>query len=228
MEWIKLIGILIIVLGFVLKFDTLATVILAGLATALVSGLSINDFLTTLGEAYSNQRLVSLFFLALPMIGLAESYGLKQEAIRLIGKLKGLTTGWLYSLYMLIRLVAGLFSIRLGGHPQFVRPLIYPMGEAAAKLTKSNGLSDEEVEVIKARAAANENFGNFFGQNTFLGSAGVLLIVGTLTELGFKGTPAQIAQASMPVAVISLIVVVIYNLTLDVKLKHQAKKEDKR
>ncbi|TVV70621.1 DUF969 family protein, partial [Streptococcus pneumoniae] len=31
MEWIRLIGIAIIVVGFILKFDTIATVVLAGL-----------------------------------------------------------------------------------------------------------------------------------------------------------------------------------------------------
>lgn len=224
MEWIKLIGIIIIVLGFVFKLDTLATVIIAGLATALVSGIQFDEFLTILGEAYTNQRVVSLFFLALPMIGLTESYGLKQQAVRLIQKLKGLTTGWLYSLYMLIRLVAGLLSIRLGGHPQFVRPLIYPMGEAAAQLETDGQLSAEDIETIKGRAAATENFGNFFGQNTFLGSAGVLLIAGTLEELGYQGTTAMIARASMPIALIALVVVIAYNLLLDAKLKRKSNK----
>ncbi|TVW33532.1 DUF969 family protein, partial [Streptococcus pneumoniae] len=45
MEWIRLIGIAIIVVGFILKFDTIATVVLAGLVTALVSGVSLVEFL---------------------------------------------------------------------------------------------------------------------------------------------------------------------------------------
>lgn len=44
MEWIRLIGIAIIVVGFILKFDTIATVVLAGLVTALVSGVSLVEF----------------------------------------------------------------------------------------------------------------------------------------------------------------------------------------
>lgn len=54
MEWIKLIGIVIIILGFILKFDTIATVVVAGLVTALVSGISFTEFLTILGEAFTN------------------------------------------------------------------------------------------------------------------------------------------------------------------------------
>ena len=45
MEWIKLIGILVIVVGFVLKLDTISTVIIAGIATAIVSGIGFGEFL---------------------------------------------------------------------------------------------------------------------------------------------------------------------------------------
>ena len=44
MEWIKLIGILVILVGFLLKLDTIAVVIVAGFVTALVSGISVVDF----------------------------------------------------------------------------------------------------------------------------------------------------------------------------------------
>ncbi|MEF2927081.1 MAG: DUF969 family protein, partial [Catenibacterium sp.] len=49
---IKLIGIVIVVIGFVMKFDTLATVVVAGLVTGLISGMSIMDILNTLGTAF--------------------------------------------------------------------------------------------------------------------------------------------------------------------------------
>ena len=114
MEWIKLIGIVIIIIGFILKFDTIATVVVAGLVTALVSGISFIEFLTILGEAFTNQRFVTLFFLTLPMIGLSETFGLKEQAIRFIEKIKGLSTGGLFTVYQAIRELSGLFSIRLG------------------------------------------------------------------------------------------------------------------
>ena len=49
MEIIKLIGVLIVVIGFILKLDTLAVVVVAGLATGLVAGMSPMDILNTLG-----------------------------------------------------------------------------------------------------------------------------------------------------------------------------------
>lgn len=63
MEWIKLIGIVIIVLGFIFKFDTIAVVVVAGLATALVSGITPVEFLEELGKAFVDQRIVTIFLL---------------------------------------------------------------------------------------------------------------------------------------------------------------------
>ncbi|MBF0780205.1 MULTISPECIES: DUF969 domain-containing protein [unclassified Granulicatella] len=222
MEWIKLIGIAIIIVGFMLKLDTIATVVVAGLATALVSGLSITEFLELLGTEFVKNRAVTIFLITLPLIGMSERFGLKQRAVKIIQSIKGLTVGSFYTVYLIIRLIAGLFSIRLGGHPQFVRPLIAPMGEAAAT-KKVGNLLEKDTEKIKAYAAANENFGNFFGQNLFLGASGVLLINGTLTQLGYENSTGAIAGASFPIAITVLIVVGIYNALLDRKLKHNHK-----
>lgn len=93
MEWIKLIGILVILVGFLLKLDTIAVVLIAGLATALVSGIDFTDFLSMLGKAFVDNRLVTLFLLTLPMVGISERFGLKQQAVVLIEKIKGLTPG---------------------------------------------------------------------------------------------------------------------------------------
>ena len=58
---IKLIGIVIVVIGFVMKFDTLATVVVAGVVTGLISGMSIMDILNTLGTAFLTNRTATLF-----------------------------------------------------------------------------------------------------------------------------------------------------------------------
>ncbi|AIG48487.1 TPA: DUF969 domain-containing protein [Streptococcus pyogenes] len=226
MEWIKLIGIMIIVLGFILKFDAIATVVVAGLVTALVSGISFIDFLDILGKEFTNQRLLTIFFITLPLIGLSETYGLKHRATQLIQRVQALTVGRLLTLYLIIRELAGLFSIRLGGHPQFVRPLIQPMGEAAAKANIGEELTDAEKDDIKAMAAANENFGNFFAQNTFVGAGGVLLIAGTLEQLGYDGNQAKIAFSSILIAIISIIIVAIYNYLFEKKMERQHQKGD--
>lgn len=62
MEYIKLIGIVIIVVGFAFKLDVLAVVIVSGIVTGLVSGLDIIEILRILGESFVNNRLMSIFF----------------------------------------------------------------------------------------------------------------------------------------------------------------------
>jgi uncharacterized membrane protein len=217
MEYLPLIGILIIVIGFIIKIDTIAVVIIAGLVTGLVSGLSLTEVLTLLGQGFIDNRLVTLFVLTLTMIGLSERYGLKDQAVYLINKIKGLTAGRFLTLYAGIREVSGLLSLRLGGHPQFIRPLIEPMSQAS--VVANYGEVDEKTkERIKAQAAAMENIGNFYAQNTFAAAAGTLLISGTLESLGYDAPAAQIALASMVVAVIALLMTFVYNIWFDRQL----------
>lgn len=217
---IKLIGIVIILLGFILKLDTIAVVIIAGLSTALVSGISIVEFLELLGSAFVNNRLVTIFFLTLPMIGLSERFGLRQRAVYLIEKIKGLTPGRFLTLYTLIRELSGTLSIRVQGQTQFIRPLVQPMADAAAT-TEHGELETKDREKIKAMAAASDNFGNFFAQNTFIASAGTLLIVGTMESLGYPMTGVDIALRSIPIALITLVLVGLWHQTFDNYLKRK-------
>lgn len=214
-----IIGILIIVIGFAMKFDSLAVVLFAAVVTALIGGLDFITILETLGSKFVGARVSSLFILTLPIVGVCERYGLKEQAVKLIQKLKVLTAGRVIIVYQLIREIAAAGSLRLGGHPQFVRPLIEPMAEGAA-IQQKNGeaLSDEELDLIKSGSAAADNYGNFFAQNVFAASAGVQLIVQTLTAAGFAVTLSQIALWSIPIAVIAFVLGVVQALLLDHKL----------
>ena len=223
MHYLPLIGVLIIVIGFIMKIDTIAVVIIAGIITGLVSGLSLTEVLVLLGQGFTENRLVTLFVLTLTMIGLSERFGLKEQAVYLINKIKGLTVGRFLSLYLLIREVAGMFSLRLGGHPQFVRPLIEPMAQASA-VANFDDTDEETKERIKAQASVMENMGNFYAQNTFVGSSGTLLIAGTLKSLGYDAPAAKIAVASLVIAVISLLMGIVYNIWFDRQLNKKYKK----
>ncbi|WP_347452283.1 DUF969 domain-containing protein [Clostridium baratii] len=219
----KLIGILIVILGFVFKIETLFTVLVAGLATGLVAGMDLNEILTVLGQSFVANRAVSLFILTLPVIGLLERYGLRQRAIFLVKKLGKLTTGGVLSAYTLIRQITGALSIRISGHPQFVRPLVNPMAQAAAT-NKYGKIDEEDEEKIKALSAASENYGNFFGQNLFAGSSGVLLISSTLTEFGYNVTALDVAKASIVMAVIAFLISVLQNYLYDKKMAKKYQK----
>ena len=222
MEYLKLIGILIIVVGFALKWDVIAVVMISGLVTGLVSGLDFVQILEIMGKAFVDNRLMSIFLLSFPAIALIERYGMKERAAELIGKIKNATAGKVLSIYMVVRILASAMSIRRGCHVQFVRPLILPMSEAAGETSIKKPLNEKQSERIKGLAAAVENYGNFFGQNIFLGNSGVLLIQGTLAAAGYEVTLGSIAQASIPVGIVVTIFTIIQVLLADRKLKKEA------
>ena len=79
MEIIKLIGVVIIVLGFALKLDVLAVVLVAGIVTGLVSGLDFFHILEIIGTSFVNNRLMSIFLIMFPVIAIIERFGMKEK-----------------------------------------------------------------------------------------------------------------------------------------------------
>lgn len=220
MNTFVLIGIVIIVIGFMLKLDVLAVVLVAGVATGLAANINFIEILSIIGEAFINNRLMTIFLISFPVIGLLERYGLKERSAKLINNIKNATSSKVLGLYVIIRTIAAALSIRIGGHIQFIRPLIFPMAEASGTKDKGNNLTKEETEHLKGLSAAMENYANFFGQNIFIGASGILLIQGTLKELGYEVTLENLSFYSIPIGVIAVILAVIQTYLFDKKLKN--------
>lgn len=222
MNYWVLIGVLIIVIGFALKLDVVAVVLISGLVTGLIAGMPIVEVLDVIGKGFVNNRYMSLFFLSLPLIAIMERYGLKDRAAEAIQKMKSASASGVVGLYILIRWAAAALSLRLGGHVQFVRPLILPMAEGAAN--KKVELSEKRLEELKGLAGAAENYGNFFGQNIFPVASGVLLIQGTLNQAGFDVTNGEIARSSILAGISMLILALVqcylYERRLRKDMKH--------
>ena len=51
---------------------------------------------------------------------------------------------------MVIRSIASALSIRISGHVQFIRPLIFPTAEVAVKSHKKENLTEKETEDLKS------------------------------------------------------------------------------
>ena len=217
MNYWVLIGVLLIVLGFVLKLDVVAVVLISGLVTGLIAGIPFLEVLDIIGKGFVNNRYMSLFFLSLPLIAIMERYGLKDRAAEAIQKLKSASAGGVVGLYILIRWAAAALSLRLGGHVQFVRPLILPMAEGAAK--KKVDLSEKRLDELKGLAGAAENYGNFFGQNIFPVASGVLLIQGTLNQAGYDVTNGDIAKSSILAGLAMLILALLQCYLFERKLR---------
>lgn len=228
MELLKLTGILVVIIGFALKWDTIATVVTAGIITgiiAMIGGeLTFIQIFEILGSSFVSQRTATLLILTIGVIGICERNGLRDKAVDLIRKLSKATTGGLLSIWLVIRTFSAAFSVRLGGHVQFILPLIHPMAEGAAIAKYGSRLDSRTEDIIKGAANAMENYGNFFAQNCFMGASGTLLIVSTLVEQGFDVNALQIAAASWPIAIIAIIVGIIQNIILDRRLNARCKK----
>ena len=75
---IKLIGVVIVIAGLLLRFNTLLVVLVAGFATGLVAGMSPVEILEAIGKAFVTNRYMSLLILVLPVIGILERFGMRE------------------------------------------------------------------------------------------------------------------------------------------------------
>ncbi|WP_134683721.1 DUF969 domain-containing protein [Brevibacillus migulae] len=223
---LTLIGVLIVIVGFALRFNPLIVVTVAGIATGLAGQLSMEKILTTFGESFVNNRYLSLFILTLPIIGLLERYGLKKQAQALISKVAVATTGRLLMVYLFIREAAAAVGLTaIGGHAQMVRPLVSPMAEAAAE-NKYGNLTEKVRNRIKSMSAATDNVGLFFGEDIFIAFGAILLMKGVYEENGIVVEPIHMALWGIPTAIAAFIIHGVRLYLLDKKLQKEAAAND--
>ena len=205
MNYWPLLGILVIVAGFVLRFNPLLVVMASALVTGLAADLDLHAIVAAFGKAFNDTRYVSVVWIVLPVIGLLERYGLQERARGLIAGLQGATTGRLLTGYLLLRqATAALGLTSIAGHAQTVRPLVAPMAEAAAE--EVTPLSADEREEIKALAAATDNVGLFFGEDIFIAIGSILLMVGFLEQQGIVLSPFELSVWAIPTAIAAFVI----------------------
>ena len=203
---LTLIGIAIVVVGFVLRINPLLVVTVAGLATGIASGLGPLAVVAAFGKAFITSRYVAIVWLLLPVIGLLEHAGLKERARALVASLRGATTSRVLLAYFALRqITAALGLTSLGGHPQMVRPLVAPMAEGAAE-ARYGELPIRVRYLIRAHAAAVDNVALFFGEDIFIAIGSILLIKGFLDQNGIHVEPADLAVWAIPTAICALVI----------------------
>ena len=200
---IKLIGILIVAAGFALRVNTLLVVMAAGIATGLVAGMSFNEIMGLFGKYFVENRNVTLLvILMLPVVGLLERYGLRERAETLIQRVKAATAGRVLLAYTAIRQVSIALGVNIGGQAAMVRPLVAPMAEGAAR-ARHGELPDATTQTIRAHAAAAENVGNFFGEDTIFAVGAIYLIKGVLETSGHKVSVWALSLWGIPTALVA-------------------------
>jgi len=225
---LSLIGILIVVVGFIFRINPLLVVTIAGLATGLAGGLGPLEVIAAFGKAFITSRYVAIVWLVLPVIGLLEHAGLKERARTVVGRLQAATTSRVLLAYFAIRqITAALGLTSLGGHAQMVRPLIAPMAEGAAE-NRYGELPQRTRFRIRANAAAVDNIALFFGEDIFIAIGSILLIRGFLDQNGIHVEPAQLAIWAIPTAICAFVIHCTRLLFLDRKIRNEiAEKAEK-
>jgi uncharacterized membrane protein len=230
MHWFVLVGVVIVIAGFVLRLNPLLVVTVAGIATGVAGGLDLVAVVAAFGKSFIENRYVAIVWLVLPVIGLLERYGLQERTRALISRVRAATTGRVLLSYLAVRQITSALGLTsLGGHAQMVRPLIAPMAEAAAE-TRHGELPRTMRERIRAYAAATDNVGLFFGEDIFIAIGSILLIRGFLEQNGIVIEPIRLALWAIPTAVAAFLVHGARLLLLDRRLAAQvqaARAEDR-
>lgn len=211
---IKLLGILLVAIGFGFRVNALVVVLAAGLVTGLTAGFSLRETVTLMGKLFGENRgLVLPIVLMLPIVGLLEKHGLQERIVWLMRQTRAATAGRIYWLYQALRGGLSVLGISLGSHAGMVRPLIVPMAEGAAAALRAEGaaqgrgeLTEGARERLRAHGAAAENVGNFFSDDILVAVGALLLVKGVLDAAGVPVALAAVKLWSVPTALWVLLV----------------------
>lgn len=217
-----LIGVAVIIVGFMLRFNPMLIVAAAALASGFAAGFPVMKVLTTIGTAFIKTRNIPLIMLLpLAVIGLLERHGLRERAQIWISGIKAATAGRLLIIYLLVReLTAAVGLTGLGGHPQMVRPLIAPMAEGATE-NRFGKLPDAIRFKLRAFAAATDNVGLFFGEDIFVAFGAIVLMVTLLKEAGVSVEPMRVALWGIPTAICAFVIHAVRLYRLDGQIERE-------
>lgn len=202
-----LMGVFVIVIGFVLRFNPLLVVSVAGVITGLAAYFPLKKIISEMGSGFLQTRALQLILLLpLAVIGLLERHGLRLHAQNWIAGFQRATVGRLLIMYLFVReTTAAVGLTSLGGHPQMVRPLLAPMAEGAAE-NKYGKLPAAVRHKVLAMCAATDNVGLFFGEDVFVAFGAIALMHTFLLSAGLDVEPLHIAFWGIPTAICAFIV----------------------
>jgi len=196
---IKLIGILLVAVGFGFRVNALVVVLAAGVVTGLAAGFPLREVVAMMGKFFVDNRGLTLaIVLMLPVVGLLEKHGLQERIAELMRRARAATAGRILWLYQALRGGLSVLGISLGSHAGMVRPLVVPMAEGAAKARGE--LTDATRERVRAHGAAAENVGNFFSDDILVAVGALLLVKSFFDTAGVPVTLEQIKLWSVPTA----------------------------
>ena len=198
---LSLLGVVVVIIGFALKLEPIAIIVVSAIVTAVCGGINVVDLLTSVGTTFVANRNQLITIILMILTGTLEKNGLKEAGAALIRKAKGLTTGMLIAIWGVLDEIFIIFKIPIGGIPSYVRPILMPMTLGIIE-SKGYEVAPEHEETIKALYGKDYNVSNFFGQCLFAANSSVLLIQSTLASIGYEVDVMQIVAVQIPVALL--------------------------
>ena len=218
-----LLGVAVVIVGFAVRLNPLLVVVLAAFTTGLIAGQPPLAVVAAFGKAFNDNRFVSAAYLVLPLVGVLERAGIREQAARLITRLKGVSVGRLLISYMLFRqLTTAVGLMPIAGQAQTIRPIVAPMAEAAAA-AQDPQITEETRHAVRAMAAATDNVAVFFSEDIFVAMGSVLLMVGFLTSAKIALDPIHLSVWAIPTALASFVVHAARLLLFDRRLRRAAR-----
>ena len=212
-----LLGVLVVIIGFAIKLEPIAIIVVSAIVTAIFGGINVIDLLETVGTTFVANRDQLITIILMILTGTLERNGLKEAGADLIRRAKGLTTGMLIAIWGVLDEIFIIFKIPIGGIPSFVRPIMMPMTLGIIE-SKGYDIAPEHEETIKALYGKDYNVSNFFGQCLFAANSSVLLIQSTLASIGYDVDVMQIVMVQVPVAIFAMIVNATQTLIVDKRM----------
>lgn len=211
---LSLLGVVVVIIGFALKLEPIAIIVVSAIVTAVCGGINVVDLLTSVGTTFVANRNQLITIILMILTGTLEKNGLKEAGAALIRKAKGLTTGMLIAIWGVLDEIFIIFKIPIGGIPSYVRPILMPMTLGIIE-SKGYEVAPEHEETIKALYGKDYNVSNFFGQCLFAANSSVLLIQSTLASIGYEVDVMQIVVVQIPVALFAMLVNATQTLIVD-------------
>lgn len=211
---LSLLGVVVVIIGFALKLEPIAIIVVSAIVTAVCGGINVVDLLTSVGTTFVANRNQLITIILMILTGTLEKNGLKEAGAALIRKAKALTTGMLIAIWGVLDEIFIIFKIPIGGIPSYVRPILMPMTLGIIE-SKGYEVAPEHEETIKALYGKDYNVSNFFGQCLFAANSSVLLIQSTLASIGYEVDVMQIVAVQIPVALFAMLVNATQTLIVD-------------
>ncbi len=216
---LPLLGVVVVVIGFAVRLNPLLVVALAAFVTGVLAGLTPLEVLAAFGRAFNDNRFISVAYLILPVIGVAERAGLQEQARHLIARFRSVSVGRLLIGYLAFRQITSALGLTsIAGQAQSIRPLVAPMAEGAAEV-RAGELDAGTRQAIRAQAAATDNIGLFFGEDIFIAIGSILLMVGFLASSGITIDPIHLSVWAIPTAVAAFVIHAVRLVLFDRRLQ---------